>query len=650
MTDAKRERERERRLPSRLLRLGVVTLCLLLVGSCGDMGSLTRGSSSDDAGGLPGGGIRPEGGLGGGGPVDPYPLFPQDMRDLYGQDIGPWGPVTRTHSVTVGEEQYLVNQLSSSDPFLALYQLPDGTLVASNEPLENIVTGYYALAPPVIEWIAPTAGPLDIFEGEIIVDFIASATQLDIEQFIAAHSLDVIMSFFRALPPPAVGNEIANFRFFYDEQEFPTFNDAYAFLNGHALVQKATPNLARALEKHYAQGPPVDEFYLSNETEYVDALQIDASALVDMGPPFAGELSRQVVAVMDDGVYRFHPDFGNDTANRKLADVGVDSWHYGVAVKAGGGHPVDWEPGRQGLVSHGTACAGLITAWTTPEGVLWDQGVPGVAPRVCVLPIRLELRWDEEDQTFYIVESSIYDAIRAMIIYFRHGIWRDGEGQAVKLRVVSMSFGTPDRTLFFFHMNEYISLDLTQTDRLYVSSAGNDAAPFALYFPAGYDNVLGVSGVWVTPDGDVSTTPYEDYWFARIPETRPGYEYPWRGSNWRVDPNDYPVSGIYGFCGLDESGEPDGSVRRIVRSLSPPAANSPYGEGGLYDHFWATSAAVPQVAGLAALLYDRRDSEVDYEDVWNRIVSTRNLGIEQAMEVSMAGVVMYDAALTGWGD
>ena len=95
MTDAKRER----RLSSRLLRLGVVTLCLLLVGSCGDRGGMTRGSSSDDADGLPGGGIMPEGGLGGGGPADPYPLFPQDMRDLDGQDIGPWGAIVRVDPV-----------------------------------------------------------------------------------------------------------------------------------------------------------------------------------------------------------------------------------------------------------------------------------------------------------------------------------------------------------------------------------------------------------------------------------------------------------------------------------------------------------------------------------------------------------------------
>ncbi|MCH7472463.1 S8/S53 family peptidase [bacterium] len=598
-------------------------------GGAGDVAKDTGGTGAGGKPGPPGGGGGVFGAEGGG-CVDPYPLVPQDLRDLGGANIGPWGPVIATHMVEVEPGVMVtVNELGRCDPFTGIYQLEDGTLIVSNEPLENIAARDYTSAPPTFDWQFPGGNTFSIFEGEMLVEFVQSATQLDIELFIAEHNLHVISSWFKPPEPPASGNDLAWFHFQYDQVEFPTFDSAFLFFSGHPLVDTASPNTADRYRPDYVQGDPGDYYYTIDESEFVDVLEIDASSLVDMGPPDGEELSDQVVAVLDTGVYRYHPDF--EWAS-KLTDIGVNAYHVAREIAAGGGHPDFMDEERGGLVAHGTKVAGVITAITYPTGIPWNEGIPSVAPRACVLPMRYEV----VDSPTGIAESTVFEAVLTLFRFFRHGKWKKN-GEDVRVRVVNMSF--VGRADIIIHLGRYINVDVSYNDRLYVAAAGNDGQIKRSY-PAAYYNVLGVTGIWVAPDGDVDTQPYEDYWFAQVPG-QPGSNY--INDNY----NTYPISGIFGFAEVDVNRNPIGR-EEVGRSTSPHAGNPGY---GLYDDFWGTSAATPQVAGLACLLYTR-NKNATFLQVRDRIAITRNLQIELVLapDRPIAGPVMFDAALDGWGE
>src|SRR5215212_3857511 len=53
---------------------------------------------------------------------------PQDEASLAAYGIQPWGPVQKVHNVTIGNQAWVVNELSSPDPFTHTYQLPGGKI------------------------------------------------------------------------------------------------------------------------------------------------------------------------------------------------------------------------------------------------------------------------------------------------------------------------------------------------------------------------------------------------------------------------------------------------------------------------------------------------------------------------------------------
>lgn len=284
----------------------------------------------------PGDGSDPKGALGAGGDVgdkdggmllgsgEAGPLGPpQALADWSEEQIEPWGPIATVHDVEVGGAHYLVSELATSDPFTPTYQLPSGSIVNSNRPLEELVLEEEnEQLPPIITWSSPN-GPLKIFDGEICVLFDAQATQQQIEQLIAEHDLVVIWSWFDPPAGPGAGNAFAFFQFAYDETEFPAFDDAWSFFNALPLVEEAIPSSVGLYEDDYENPEPgnplapSDHYYWYSfqplhECQQIDLLGIDDSDSVPLGPESENGVewfSDQVAAVVDSGVWRFHEDF-----------------------------------------------------------------------------------------------------------------------------------------------------------------------------------------------------------------------------------------------------------------------------------------------------------------------------------------------------
>lgn len=591
--------------------------------------------TTDGGSGLPDGGEPAEdesggdvdGGGGGGGLSDAQPTVIQSLFDFTQTGIAPWGPVLLTQQVTVNGQLHTINRLASSDPFTAMYQLENGDIVLSNRPVEELVcpNQQVEVLPPTEVWNGPD-GPETIFSGQIMALFKPEVTQQQIEQFIAAHNLHVIMSWFE--PPDEIGggNAIASFQFRYDPQEFPAFSDAYTYFQSSPLMLETIPNYTYAFSVDYSPLPSDDTYYLLERNRHINVLGIDSSNNeVNIGPPFGQPLSRTAAAVFDDGVYRPSEDLIVPGANptSKISWVGITASTSLEKSTCGFwcGQPTEHETSgnRTGaLVTHGTQVAGTITACTRN-----NDGAAGVAPRIGILPVRLYItRLGPE--TFDI--ASVMSGIVLMRKCFQYQQWLDA------VRVINMSFGytgTSARDM----LNYWISRDATRCNRLFVASAGNDYQNI-LRYPAALPVVLGVSGLWTTEGGETID------WYDHVLDNQAD-----SGSNYYIDPpgtlpenRAYPVSGIFNFTDT-------GQYNRYNRAYVPATYL-----GSLADPFYwpfnGTSFAAPQITGLAALLFDQ-NSNAQFSEVARHIVITREMSVETDV-LPLAGPVDFNAALSQW--
>ncbi|MCD6282506.1 S8/S53 family peptidase [bacterium] len=537
-----------------------------------------------------------------------------------------------------------MKRLSSSDPFTATYQLEDGTILVTNEDIsQGIPDPENEVEPPIIQWVDPDNGTRDIFQGEIIAYFFDSATQNDVEQFILDHNLHVIMSWFEPPDEGEEGNALAWFHFEYDQNEFPTFDDAYSFFSSHELVASTWPAFFAADKAAYLLVTDPNDYYYyyddvsggkygypHRQNSYVNVLGVDESPYVRPGPSNGVWYSDQYNVVIDDGIWRYHPEFwitqGPWPGWGKITWVGVNTYHRSYRVGYWYGGPNSWDPNRGTLATHGTQVAGMLTATTNDM-----RGVASLAPGNAVMPIRLKVRWVWNGKYYEdrYDPSSCVKAVRALRFQFAHNQWYG------KFRVVNMSFGG-ERPWYWwmypsdrYNMKKNINRDLNRNDRLYVAAAGNDYSAVRSY-PAAFDNVLGVSGLFTNRFG---TTWHHYYSPAR-----------W-GSNYRNDGYaTYPVSGICDFIERYYNPIPQGwDTIYVGRTLS--TAYFPWQHNDQwYRHFNGTSAATPEVAALAACLYGRKPYR-NYRSVWNRIVDSRD---DSKARGYVAGLVDYDAAIEGW--
>lgn len=628
-------------LVKRITALAAVSLslCLLMLAGCDSAGKpspapqisapqhtvATQGGNGFDAGGgdslLGGGQPEPLTGLNND-PGNAYPLTQQSLFDFSQTGIAPWGPVTQSMQVVVAGQTHQVNRLLSNDPFTAMYQMENGDIVFSNEPLARLVgTIVEGPTPPTEAWTGPD-GTHTIFSGEIMVLFRDEVTQQQIAAEIAQHNLHVLMSWFEPPETPGTGNAIASFEFRYDPLEFTTFAAAYAHFNADPLVVAAVPDALDAFTADYAQGLPNDFFYsTSHVCQQINMLQVDSSPYPRFGPPW-DLFAATAVAVFDGGVARLSEDFhvlGAAPFYGKISWCGVTTYENPKATQVGSicGEATLPDPGRPGAkVSHGTSVAGTITAATNNN----SMGVAGLAPQCGVVPIRLFETLDQQNRE-HPTPSSIVNALVAMRKTFRSTDW------VQNVSVANHSYSADDTASYSFY-NKWFSRDAGRCDRLHIASAGNTCDADERY-PAALVPVLGVSGLLIEND---------TLWWPNLPG---------EGSTWYTDQTappeqrKYPVSGIFGFS-QDRWNWAD-----VAFVTASPVQDNPQSH---YRSFSGTSFAAPQVAALAALLRNARPSARYYE-VANRIVATRRLDIEEAMEsagVPLAGLVDFNAALTGW--
>jgi hypothetical protein len=604
--------------------------------------------------------------------VEAGPTVIQDEASLRANGILPWGPVQAIHTVTVGSTVYTVNQLTSPDPFSATYQLQNGSIVVSNEPLESIVTftGDEGPQPPTVVWTSTWGDQWEVVSNRMCVYFDNEATEQELTQLIATENFHVVASWFE--PPdapgpggggmgapggggklassasgiagaplgggalldisPLLGNEIAWFDFEFDRQRFATPEAAQQYFLQLPHVANAVPMICDYGEMAYA--PPNDPLYSQppNPGEY--SKWPDCYDLVGYSPVsyFSYPGVQQEVAVMDCGVYRNHEDAG------ALSAIGVECYDRSYWLKVGGGVPdykID-KPQYYGantywhrLNGHGTQVASIINS-ATNNGL----GLPSLAPGATVMPIRLKQWTKTKDlpgvetwQPSFSITSHV-KAVRCMRFELGHTKF------AFMVRVVNMSFGYPSlvrqvpwpfKTQGDFKWN--LARDLRWNDRLYVASAGNDIAGKLLY-PAAHDLVLGVTGVQYNPNG---RTLLERY----TPQSR---------SNYMPDQT-YPVSGVFNFNPNQDYS------RTAVTPLDDPAYN-PGTRSTEYMTFWGTSAAAPQVAALAYHLYSRRAAisgpySTNRDEVRAQIVNTRLTEIEPYL-LPWRAPISFRRAIDSW--
>ena len=271
------------------------------------------------------------------------------------------------------------------------------------------------------------------------------------------------------------------------------------------------------------------------------------------------------VAVIDSGVQRDHPDlwwifteYGTDCFN----NVYISGQHYG------------WYRESDQYRNHGTNVAGIIAAHTNnsfPDPPHYN-GVASCSPGIRVVPIYIP----------FTKGNAVEKAVRALRFdYYLTGPPDPETGRpfATSVRVASMSLGAeyPDQKIADYD----IGRDVLVEHRFYVAAAGN-YGQYGKYYPAAKDVVLGVTGMDGEVDGNDLTETFE--------------QHPSTNYYTCAEPQVYGVSAFFEFSFIPWGGCDDDAME----SLWSTWISSNYGG------FGGTSAATPQVAALAARLYEEK--------------------------------------------
>jgi subtilisin family serine protease len=382
----------------------------------------------------------------------------------------------------------------------------------------------------------------------------------------------------------------------YQLLSVPVNVDALEVANAYqlsGLVEFSHPNFIAKVELH--QTIPYDpyfinQFYLHNTGQTFNGHSGTTGA--DINAPEAWDLTKGssdiIIAVIDQGVTSNHPDLPN---TRQIRLNGSNF---------GDGNPND--PSPTGDYNHGNACTGIIAA--SHNG----QGIAGIAPNCKIMPIRVPFGFG--------VPVNIYaDAIT---------LAKDNGAH-----IISNSWGNASDDPYFEPViKNAIDSALTKGRNgkgcVVVFSTGNSAnhvngVDGIIGFPANVPGVLAVGAsdrydqqANYSPTSNLSIS-YKHQIVDIVAPSHRAYSFQITGETYEVWSIDIPESAGYNIVHTTD----DGPLPPLGSSL--PASGTNY--LSYTGYFGGTSAACPQVAGVAALILSLDSTLYQYE-VYDIICST----------------------------
>jgi len=226
-------------------------------------------------------------------------------------------------------------------------------------------------------------------------------------------------------------------------------------IQNHANVKYAEPNFIRRA----SAVEPNDPYY--SQQWSLPMLSLPAAWKDSTG-------SGVLVAVIDTGISPSHEDLANN-----LSDQGFD--FISDSQASGDGDGFDSDPTDLGVTFHGSHVAGIIAA----EGNN-NRGVVGVAYESTILPLRV-----------LGIDDSGFDSEIATAILYAAGL-ANGSGQVPNKRadIINLSLGGSN---FSITLRNAVRAAISE-GVIVIAAAGNESTSDRFY-PAAYDDVIGVSSV-----------------------------------------------------------------------------------------------------------------------------------------------------------